>query len=186
MPPEPDNVSLDAKPENDPEPFRLLDLPPELWVKIGKYAIDDAPKVTEQNFLEASDIKHSEWASVKEARAALIQPAITKICQVMRNELLPYYYQAKFHVVFNTLADHLIYDVFAEWLSAGGGKYLRYFQSGLWAELVQGGPSKLRMKTRIRQWVVPVKLEETGRFWHQKHCWCSTPMPMAEYRIKLE
>ena len=76
---------------NHQQPFRLLDLPPELWLKIGKLAIDSTPLLLKSNHI--CNIMHS--SEERRASASLWQPAITRVCVPLRVELLPYYYQTR-------------------------------------------------------------------------------------------
>lgn len=75
------------------QPFRLLDLPNELWIEIGKLAIDEHP------------IEHRPWEAPRgySDKATLQhrngQPAITRVCRILRQELMPYYHKHKIHCV---------------------------------------------------------------------------------------
>lgn len=55
------------------QPFRLLDLPAELWSKIGKIAIDDAPSFTYNPL------------ALRYPPDTKGQPDITRICRVLRD-----------------------------------------------------------------------------------------------------
>ncbi|KAK5686346.1 hypothetical protein LTS10_002463 [Elasticomyces elasticus] len=59
--------------------FRLLDLPPELFVHICRYAIPADKKfvISRSNYNDGSMI---------------MQPAITRVCKLLREELLPIFY----------------------------------------------------------------------------------------------
>ena len=65
--------------------FRMLNLPPELWSKIGEYAIDTAPKV-------------NVWPRNMDELSILDQPPITRTCNALRSELLSYFYGTKIHL----------------------------------------------------------------------------------------
>lgn len=67
------------------QPFRLLDLPPEIWSRIGKFAIDNVKRMT--------------WWDLVNANASSRQPSITRTCICLRKELLPYYYCTKIEVI---------------------------------------------------------------------------------------
>ncbi|KAI6870175.1 hypothetical protein KC338_g2741 [Hortaea werneckii] len=64
---------------------RLLDLPPEIWSNIGRLVIDCAGTVN------LSEI-YSSFAE-NTFLPGLQQPAITRVCGSLRQELLPYYYR---------------------------------------------------------------------------------------------
>nr|OQO20023.1 hypothetical protein B0A51_13843 [Rachicladosporium sp. CCFEE 5018] len=61
--------------------FRLLDLPPEIWLAIGAYAVLKSPlNVT--------------LAVTNDLQAKMVaQPAITRTCRLLRKELLPVFYK---------------------------------------------------------------------------------------------
>lgn len=85
------------------EPFRLLDLPPELWSTIGKMVVDTVPIDPLENWC---------W---QELERKVRQPAICSVCRCLRAELLGYFYGAR--IAFPLDADYLG-PVF--WLSAIG------------------------------------------------------------------
>ncbi|KAF2169751.1 hypothetical protein M409DRAFT_52257 [Zasmidium cellare ATCC 36951] len=62
------------------KPFRLLDLPPELWSKIGKMVISDIPEYPMCLL----------WA----CRSLDYAAPILRTCRVLREELLPSFYEA--------------------------------------------------------------------------------------------
>ncbi|SMY24042.1 unnamed protein product [Zymoseptoria tritici ST99CH_1A5] len=78
--------------EDQEQPFRLLDLPDELWVKIGKMVIDDwrSIKLTTP----------ADFDFLKRVPAAKMDPPpILHTCSALRNELRLYYYGSdKFEV----------------------------------------------------------------------------------------
>ncbi|SMY24018.1 unnamed protein product [Zymoseptoria tritici ST99CH_1A5] len=109
------------------QPFRLLDLPDELWVRIGKMVIDDAPGVTTPDNM--SDVfasivdsiarpspipaDYPRDAYLNEIQSKVDQyrnevlpghfpplPAITQTNFALRNELLVYYYHTKINLTF--------------------------------------------------------------------------------------
>lgn len=63
----------------------LLNLPSEIWSTIGRLVIDCAARV------DPSEI-YASFAE-KEFLPGLQQPAITRVCGTLRQELLPYYYR---------------------------------------------------------------------------------------------
>jgi hypothetical protein len=65
------------------QPFRLFALPPELWIKIGKMAIEDLPTV-------------EIWAAMIDDKLdRLCAPAVLQTCTALRNELRLEYYRTK-------------------------------------------------------------------------------------------
>lgn len=68
--------------------FRFFDLPPELWLKISKMAIDDCPVI------ETDDLLLGETVTAK--------APLTNTCRLLRNEILPYYLQTKTSITVNT------------------------------------------------------------------------------------
>ncbi|KAK4623751.1 hypothetical protein CLAFUW4_05338 [Fulvia fulva] len=80
--------------------FGLLDLAPEIWSTIGKLAVDDHPR------------PHELFHPYR-GRGAPHQPPITRVCRILRGELLPYFYR--------TWGSHMIH-----WGNAGStGRWLR-------------------------------------------------------------
>ncbi|EGP88186.1 uncharacterized protein MYCGRDRAFT_92895 [Zymoseptoria tritici IPO323] len=106
--------------DNQPQPFRLLDLPDELWTKIGKMVIDDLPSLSinlpptakELKAVGTDDTSKGVDASLKQAdktaqdmaaskyfhdrllKSGHGAPAILRTCHQLRKELRSYYYHA--------------------------------------------------------------------------------------------
>ncbi|UJO23814.1 uncharacterized protein CLAFUR5_12682 [Fulvia fulva] len=79
---------------SDEQPKRsLLDLPAELWSKIGKLAIENSP------FFRTSSLDEPDFDLIAQEKwqrmLRLHQPAITRTCRALREELLPYFYQQR-------------------------------------------------------------------------------------------
>ncbi|KAK3722199.1 hypothetical protein LTR37_002632 [Vermiconidia calcicola] len=71
--------------DGDLESFRLLDLPPELWIKIVKLAValeDDEKCLILRGATKARIANH------------VAQPAISRVCKVIRLETIPHFYQS--------------------------------------------------------------------------------------------
>lgn len=69
----------------------LLDLPAEIWSKIGKFAIDAGPLVDKEALLDSMKNKTARsWH----------QPAIAIACRCLREELLPYFYKNMVELAF--------------------------------------------------------------------------------------
>ncbi|RMX85912.1 hypothetical protein D0869_03483 [Hortaea werneckii] len=64
---------------------RLLDLPPEIWSSIGRHVIDCAARVNLSE-IYTSFVENTFLPGLQ-------QPAITRVCGALRQELLPYYYR---------------------------------------------------------------------------------------------
>ena len=68
-----------------PKPFRLLDLPPELWSRICRLAAAyEDPRVLDGNLMRFDFARR------------VAQPAITKVCGAIRDESLPAFYASPF------------------------------------------------------------------------------------------
>lgn len=70
--------------------FRLFDLPPELWIKICEFAV--LPP-TPLDITRAKQSKHQ--------RELVKQPAITRVCKLLRQEALPLFYRNNKFEVFH-------------------------------------------------------------------------------------
>ncbi|CZT17912.1 uncharacterized protein RCC_03749 [Ramularia collo-cygni] len=100
-------------------PFRLLDLPTELWVKIARLALHDHPKIDVDSFfppLQGYDPKRRAQYQER-ARALYQQPALARTCHTLRNELLPW--------IYTTTVDILIPDSKGVWHLEQIGSWLR-------------------------------------------------------------
>ncbi|KAK5744744.1 hypothetical protein LTR17_001820 [Elasticomyces elasticus] len=80
------------------EAFPLFKLPPELWLRIGKYVLGQTRKVLYQYSRESNKV----WQ--KRTR----QPAITRTCRDLRAELLPIFYQQYVSCVFS-------FEMYSDW-----------------------------------------------------------------------
>ncbi|KAK4612111.1 hypothetical protein CLAFUW4_13357 [Fulvia fulva] len=103
---------------NTTKPFPLLDLPPELWSKIGKLVVDQSDKVTDSTIVLIT--QSSDPRERAKYREEIGQPAITRTCQVLRAELLPYYYRSKISV--QVIAGSLEVVSVGKWLRSIGDK----------------------------------------------------------------
>ncbi|KAK4611497.1 hypothetical protein CLAFUW4_13210 [Fulvia fulva] len=65
-------------------PQGLLDLPPEIWSQIGKLVVDNEANLPYYDFLTVERLSRGQP-----------QPPVTRVCKVLREELLPYYYKTK-------------------------------------------------------------------------------------------
>lgn len=85
------------------QPFHLLNLPDELWARIGRIAVENELHAIssshDDDFTASTTIVHSQdgsscnckvnYAAV--SRLTATRPAITQTCSVLRAELLPYF-----------------------------------------------------------------------------------------------
>lgn len=64
-------------------PFRLFDLPPELWLRVCEFAV-----------IRPSTIRVGKEPSLVDQVAITRQPAITRTCRLLRHESLPLFYSS--------------------------------------------------------------------------------------------
>lgn len=64
-------------------PFRLFDLPPELWLRICELAV-----------IKATPIQCGRESRLRDSAAIVRQPAIIRTCRLLRREGLPIFYAA--------------------------------------------------------------------------------------------
>ena len=83
----------------------LLDLPPEIWSKIGKLVIDDCKLLISRDFLTCF------YDACRRTMPPPQQPAVTRAIVALRGKLLPYYYTTKV-AIYAQLHDKAI----ASWL----------------------------------------------------------------------
>lgn len=62
-------------------PFRLLDLPPELWLRICEFAV-----------IKNGPIQVGREPKSRDQMAIVSQPEITRTCRILRSEGLPLFY----------------------------------------------------------------------------------------------
>ncbi|SMY24046.1 unnamed protein product [Zymoseptoria tritici ST99CH_1A5] len=71
---------------SEEQPFRLFDLPDELWSNIGKMIIDNLEVIE----LNLPDYERSPWGVLPK----LVSPAILRTCSALRKELSAHYYSS--------------------------------------------------------------------------------------------
>ncbi|KAK4957175.1 hypothetical protein LTR10_005133 [Elasticomyces elasticus] len=98
----------------DEEPFPLFKLPPEIWLRIGKYALSQTPKVS---YKYSNITKSTKISKVWQER--MRQPAITQTCRSLRAELLPLFYRHYVSCIF-AWEHHSNWKGRAIWLHAIG------------------------------------------------------------------
>ncbi|KXT19032.1 hypothetical protein AC579_8723 [Pseudocercospora musae] len=93
------------------QPFRLLDLPAELWVRIGKFAVTYPGNILiNQDQPTEARIEDYDGRQRCEKKCCIIkrdQPAITKTSHALRNELLPQYYKRNTFHILNQMTTNL-------------------------------------------------------------------------------
>ncbi|KAI7209592.1 hypothetical protein KC333_g8651 [Hortaea werneckii] len=90
------------------KPFRLLELPPELWTRICTLAI-----------LDPADITIKQAAYPKLVCLQTLQPPITRICRALRSECLPLFYKLVNFIILDEYAD---VEGIVKWLRSLGKK----------------------------------------------------------------
>ncbi|SMQ50357.1 unnamed protein product [Zymoseptoria tritici ST99CH_3D7] len=87
---------------SEAQPFRLLDLPDELWTKIGKMVIDELPvtDIDMHGLFEDDDttLNPERFAALKVLAPGVKPPAILQTCSSLRKELRLDYYKSKITV----------------------------------------------------------------------------------------
>ncbi|KAI6798132.1 hypothetical protein KC363_g717 [Hortaea werneckii] len=96
------------------KPFRLLDLPPELWARICTLAILDPADIT---------IQHAYHPNL--VCSQTLQPPLTRTCRVLRGECVPLFYKL---VNFIILDEYVDVDGNLKWLRSLGKENRRRFQ----------------------------------------------------------
>lgn len=71
-------------------PFRLFDLPPELWLRICAMAV-----------IQAKPLQIGKEAYLRDSMAIVKQPAITRTCRLIRDETLPIFYSSNTFEMFH-------------------------------------------------------------------------------------
>lgn len=69
------------------KPFRLFDLPPELWIKVCEFAVTRSAPL---DITRAKQIEHQ--------KEIVRQPPITRVCRLLRQEALPLFYRNAFEI----------------------------------------------------------------------------------------
>lgn len=95
----------------DPKHFRLLELPPELWSRICRFAILDQPMVIIKGAAYPADVTQQ-----------VRQPSLTRVCRLLRKETLPVFYASVAFVILDSWAD---VEGVIEWLDRIGANNRR-------------------------------------------------------------
>lgn len=104
--------------------FRLLDLPPELWLRIGQLAVDSANNDRTDHFepfnMYQLLVTTAAPVSCVSVWQDYLPPPITLVCKTLRHEMLSYHYRSRFKCyIFAYNADWTI-KVIGTWLRAIG------------------------------------------------------------------
>lgn len=127
--------------------FPLLDLPPELWIKIGKIAID-------------CGLKLGCWPYREDVVLLLKQAPITRVCNLLRLELLPYFYGEQLRLLLS-VPDNL--SRWADWhgiaftveFDVGQGRKATRPQDYVAGELVYGVRFRCLRKALLLHMICP-------------------------------
>ena len=150
---------------NTPKPFRLLDLPPELWIKIGKLMIDESTSCTanKDTWRRALKLPNRDYLCNSDP------PAILHTCGLLRFELTPYYYRTKVDIsaLYRRKNNFWGLDAVGKWLRSADPVNRRMI-SGL--EITQSRYCQQRfvagtseVEPRLREvWMVDLKVECFG------------------------
>ncbi|SMR51340.1 unnamed protein product [Zymoseptoria tritici ST99CH_1E4] len=106
---------------SDQSRFRLLDLPDELWVKIGQMVVwDEIGRLSHGSGLRSifEDATRYLAGTIEKHEVGCAYPAILQTCQRLRNELLPQYYQSLERLPSLDPHDGYIAPAFGSWLRA--------------------------------------------------------------------
>ncbi|SMQ50363.1 unnamed protein product [Zymoseptoria tritici ST99CH_1A5] len=145
-------------------PFRLLDLPDELWAKIGRMVIDDAPKIT----LRGKRVEFQSPWSIAWGRKTwdlekcdLNPPGILQTCSALRRELRADYYRQKMVIyvaAYHARRENI--EIIGRFLRAIGPDARKHIQGSYGEFLVRGvheGPRQPRLND-LSHWKVEFML----------------------------
>ncbi|KAK5126969.1 hypothetical protein LTR85_008327 [Meristemomyces frigidus] len=144
------NASHEGK---EATPFRLLDLPPEVWIRICSFAVTNARPI----------LLHEKYFKVHVEHLTR-QPNITRVSKQLRAETLPLFYSNNFFVLH--LFGHMV-PIWHRWLHAIGRRNRRHL-TNLWLAFVLGnGPQRVQYggflpAAEYQAEVPPVPLFEEG------------------------
>lgn len=130
-------------------PFRLLDLPPELWVRICEFAV-----------LKSCPIVIGHQTDMKDMARVALQPSITRTCRVLRHEALPLFYTLNsWEMIHN-------YSVPCprRFLHAIGATNLHKMTL-----LMHSNCDIEFWKDTCKRWLVECEVEQTCKIGHSKH-----------------
>ncbi|SMR51352.1 unnamed protein product [Zymoseptoria tritici ST99CH_1E4] len=101
-------LSYVATAHPEAQPFRLFDLPDELWVRIGKMVIGDTPamRVSKVTIRPALEPRSRNKSSSKGHGIDLNPPAILQTCSALRRELRAEYYRHNVTLVTSVYDDY--------------------------------------------------------------------------------
>ncbi|SMR51343.1 unnamed protein product [Zymoseptoria tritici ST99CH_1E4] len=137
LPPRPDVPT-------ETQTFRLIDLPDELWLRIGKMVIDDTPATN-------LTLRSSTSAT------RVIQPPILQTCAALRNELRMEYFRKKITVTVGDTAGLRVYAKLGRYLRAIGPEARRQIR-------VVCEYARLRLVGRSDRWQRPPPMSKF-RYW---------------------
>ncbi|KAK4621254.1 hypothetical protein CLAFUW4_06980 [Fulvia fulva] len=141
------------------KPFRLLDLPDELWAKIGKLALDDIEPLCSE-YLDYLVYDDDDKVQIPQ------KPAITRTCKALRHELLPLYYEQKIDLDLRESRFWLWGSLTRRWLQAIGATNRKAIR-GMSLVSSDWDIDYLNKELRLR-WGVGLKLEITWELDHRR------------------
>ncbi|SMY24027.1 unnamed protein product [Zymoseptoria tritici ST99CH_1A5] len=152
------------------QPFRLLDLPDELWVRIGIMIIEDSP------LNRAGSYPHYRLMK---------PPAILQTCSALRKELRPVYFETKVAITpesrFDLLCHRHILGEFLRTIGAEARRQMEVKFDGGWTVPTKEPPRFPRRELSVLRralWGVEFKLEGKWimRDWHWR--WSTGTRPV--------
>ncbi|SMR52496.1 unnamed protein product [Zymoseptoria tritici ST99CH_3D1] len=152
------------------QPFRLLDLPDELWVRIGIMIIEDSP------LNRAGSYPHYRLMK---------PPAILQTCSALRKELRPVYFETKVAITpesrFDLLCHRHILGEFLRTIGAEARRQMEFKFDGGWTVPTKEPPRFPRRELSVLRralWGVEFKLEGKWivRDWHWR--WSTGTRPV--------
>lgn len=140
----------------------LLDLPPELWSRICKLAVERegalrAFAVIRKRHNPKTPEEAARALNCRESEFVVRQPALLFTCRAIREECLPHYYASN---TFYTVGSKMSPEYIERWLNSIGEPG-RNAVGGIYQ--VAAGPN----------WLVEVKSAESLRGWEFKYRRCS-------------
>ncbi|KJX93690.1 hypothetical protein TI39_contig4271g00002 [Zymoseptoria brevis] len=149
------------------QPFRLFDLPDELWVRIGKMVIHDTKAINVGRITLCSDKKGCDAGHEAEEwlvpSCKLTPPAILQTCSWLRNELRGTYYRDKVavRVVWEWAPYPEIYSLLGRYLRMIGPKARSQIQGAMSDDiwLVPKRPTPEPQWCRYVDWEIEMMLE---------------------------
>ncbi|KAK4497317.1 hypothetical protein PRZ48_011767 [Zasmidium cellare] len=136
-----------APDEVEAKPFRLLDLPPELWIKIGQMTIDALAPIENKDIITWS----RSWHTGKKPNQ---KPTLALTCHQLHAELMPYFYNTKMKLTWELNSYFEVH--LGKWLNCIGAENRKHVK-GMRALVWRSKGDSVKKKQR-----------ELGEFWKLK------------------